>query len=202
MDAFREEIKGKLTKVSHKARVLFAAIICEKLYPHYLKFVSLNHWGNSSALDEGIAAIRQYLVNDNLFDNNELLEIINQVEENTPNTEEFPGIITSFALDACTSISETLNYLLDKEIDHIADVATYARDTVDMYIQERDNLDPNDGYIEEKIANDPEMKLEKRRQFDLLEKLSILKIESVTDNLFKTLNENRPIIKIELLFDI
>jgi uncharacterized protein YjaG (DUF416 family) len=49
----------------------------------------------------------------------------------------------SAALDAGTAVVETLQSLLDGDSKQIVDVASFCRDTVDMYIQERDHLDYN-----------------------------------------------------------
>jgi len=38
MDKYREEIKTSLLTLPSKWRVLFAALICERLYPNYIGF--------------------------------------------------------------------------------------------------------------------------------------------------------------------
>jgi uncharacterized protein YjaG (DUF416 family) len=199
MDKFREEIKSSLSTISSKGHVLFAVLICERLYPNYVAFQKTFNWGNHEVLQEAIALLRQYLIKEDLFEESEIEEIIERVDTITPHTEKFPGIITSFALDACTSVYSTLSYLLDKNVDNIADVASYARDTVDMYIQEIEDLKANDPKLEEKIAGNEFMILERRAQRELLKKLSVMNLEKVSDKLIDELRDKQVGINLELL---
>jgi hypothetical protein len=198
MDAYKEEVKSKLVAIPDKGKVLFAILICERLYPNYVAFQKINNWGDHSILQEGIALIRQYLIKEDLFDVDEITNVIESINEITPSTEDFSGIITSFALDACTAVLDTLEFLVDKNPEHIADVATYARDTVDMYIQEKDDLNANDPMIEEKIAKDPFMVKEKSIQRELLKKLTVIKVETLTDNKIESLKDLRSIIDLQI----
>jgi uncharacterized protein YjaG (DUF416 family) len=76
-------------------------------------------------------------------------------EKIIPDTENFESPLTSAALDAAVAVTNALEYCLDNEDKKIDEVATVARDTVDLYIQDRDNLDYQDPNFEEKISNDP-----------------------------------------------
>lgn len=194
MDIYKEEVKSKLAPIPDKAKILFAILICDRLYPNYVAFQKNNRWGDSAILQKGITRIQDYLVKEHVFNDDEIIAFIERIESITPNTEDFPGIITSFALDACNSVLDTLKFLTDENPEHIADVATYARDTVDMYIQEKDNLNANDPMIEEKIAQDSFMMKEKAYQRELLIKLSGIKIENLTEDEIENLKEPKPII--------
>jgi uncharacterized protein len=199
MDKFREEIKSNLSNISNKGRVLFAVLICERLYPNYVAFQKKYNWGNYEVLQEAIALLRQYLIKEDLFEESEIEEMIDRVDIITPHTEKFSGIITSFALDSCTSIYSTLSYLLDKNVDNIADVASYARDTVDMYIQEIEDINANDPKIEEKIEQNEFMILERKAQIELLKKLSVMSLDKISDKLIDELRDKRVGINLELL---
>jgi hypothetical protein len=51
--------------------------------------------------------------------------------------------------------------MLDKKASRLNDISSFATDTVDMFIQDRDNLDFNtDPQLEQKILNDPLMQKE------------------------------------------
>lgn len=198
-DIFTEDIKKRLLPLSDKARILFAVLICERLYPNYVFFQNLVHWGNHDILQDAISVIRQYLFKDDLFSKEDIEDVMERIDLVTPDTEDFVGITTSFALDACTSIYGTLSYILDKNIDHVVDVASVALDTVDMFIQEKDDLNANDRDIEMKIANDPFMIAEKAGQRELLQKLSGLKFDRVTDEIIESLKNKSSIIDLRLL---
>lgn len=199
MDKFREEIKKEMLSVSDKGRVLFAVLVCEKLYPNYMRFQDLNNWGDHNVLKESISIMHQYLFKPELFKTDEIKELIERIDLITPNTEEFTDITTSFALDACNSIYDTLNYLVDKDIEHVVDVATYARDTVDMFVQEKSDLKSNDPGLEIKIENDQFMIAEKMRQRKLLKRIRRIDFERLNDRVVDSLRDKQKIIDLDLL---
>jgi len=200
MDSYREEIREQLMSLTDINKILFATITCERLYPNYKYFQQQVGWGNHEILQEAIILLYQPVVSGGDVNINEVNEAVSQVDMITPDTDEFPGITTSFALDACTSIYSTLMFLLDRNIENIVDVATYARDTVDMFIQERDNMDyNNDPAFELKISNDNLMITEKNRQKVLVAKLRDFNGKKITTADVDRLREQRPIIDIDSL---
>lgn len=133
MEEFRIEISYLLQTLSYEKSLVFGTLICEKLLPNYQYFYQKKRWGNVDILQNSILQIYQSL-GDN-FLRLQIHNVINKVETITPNTEDFESILTSFALDTCTSVLSTLNFILDKKPENIVDVAMYACDTIDMYFQ-------------------------------------------------------------------
>lgn len=198
MDKYREDIKKQLTTLSTKRQLLFGVIICERLYPGYVEFNRIHGWGNIDILQEAIAMMRQYLIDENLFDTDEIQEIIERVEMNTPDMDNFSSVLASLALNSCTAIYSTLKFMLDRDVDDIADVASYARDTIDAYLQEKYNLDPNDPTRNERVESDQLMVHEKWNQKQVLINLSAMTMDKVTDQVVNQLSEK----KLELDFSL
>jgi uncharacterized protein len=196
MDKYRVEISRLLKPLSFQKRLIFGALTCEKLHPNYEYFSQNTSWGNGQILQNAISVIYQSVFRNDLFSEVEIQNLIDEVEGITPDTEDFEGILVSFALDACTSVLSTLNFIIDGETENIIDVATYARDTVDMYIQERDDLDVNDKMIEIKIEQDIFMQREKQRQYSIIKLLS--EKNEITDSQLQNLREVQP----QLIVDI
>eukprot|EP00388_Colpodella_angusta_P001559 GDKJ01004903.1.p2 GENE.GDKJ01004903.1~~GDKJ01004903.1.p2 ORF type:complete len:200 (-),score=6.39 GDKJ01004903.1:143-742(-) len=190
MDKYRKEILDLLNPLHFEKQLLFGALICEKLYPNYSKFCQYEPYDNSQILQEAISVIFQCVFNRELYSSSEIQDIINQVEIVTPDTENYETILVSFALDSCTSILSCLYFIQDNDVENIADVATYARDTIDMFIQERDNLSLNDSFLEQKIENDNLMQQEKRRQKIVLELLKSNK--NINESLIQNLRNIQP----------
>jgi uncharacterized protein YjaG (DUF416 family) len=199
MDLYREEIKRMLTPLTNEQRLLFAVLTCERLYPNYIYFQNIFNWGDSKILLNAIGVVYQFLIKRDLFEKHEIQELINEVDIITPNTEDFSEIFVSFALDACTSIYSSLNFILDHELEHIVDVAIYAHDTIDMFIQERDNLSYDSVDIEDRIAADPLMIYEKERQNNVIHRLSLKKEVNVNNQLIEELRDKTPIINLSML---
>jgi uncharacterized protein YjaG (DUF416 family) len=199
MDKFRNEIEQSIKKLTDKGKILFAILTCEKLYPNYVVFSGKQNWGNPEVLKEGISLIYQVIIKDDLFNEHEIKDIINSLNLVTPDTEDFESILVSFALDACTSLFSTLHYMINKDPEYILDVATYARDTVDMYIQEKDDMNSLDPSIDIQIEHDDFMIQEKQRQRDLITRLSNTSLDNITDDLIDSLRDKRPIIDLSLI---
>src|ERR1700744_4232274 len=99
MDKFREEVKEALTPISNKGKILFAALICERLYPNYVFFQQTYNWGNTDVLKESLGIVYEYILTDDLITSQVIESAIMSIDSVTPNTEDFSGILVSFALD-------------------------------------------------------------------------------------------------------
>jgi uncharacterized protein YjaG (DUF416 family) len=199
MDKFRNEVKDLIEGLPNKGKILFAVLTSEKLYPNYIAFENISHWGNHKILEDAISFIFQYIINEESFIIPEIEDMISRIDLVTPDTEDFPGILTSFALDACTSILDILQFIIDKNAEHIVDVAIYARDTVDMFIQERDDMNSLDPSIDIQIEHDDFMLKEKSRQRKLIATLANIDLEIITDELLNRLRTTESIIDLSQL---
>lgn len=196
MDKYRLEILGLLEPLPFQKQLIFGGLICEKLFSNYSFFSQNTSWGNSIVLQNAISIIYQNVYRNDLFTSNEIQTIINEVELITPDTEDFESILVSFALDSCTSVLNTLNFIIDGDIDNIADVAIYARDTVDMYIQEKEDLSINDKMLEIKIEQNFFMQREKQRQRMIIKLLR--EMNEITDKQLQILREIQPLPIVDL----
>lgn len=194
MDKYEDALSKELTKLSDKAKLLFAALTCEHLYPNYIHFSNETKWGNPENLRNAIDTIFIHLIDDILFDEEQIRIFRDSVDLVTPDTEDFPEVMTSFALNACTAILGTLDFIIEPKPESIIEVAGYARDTVDMFILVRDDFDSNDSNVEIRVEKDPLMIREKHRQFNLIKKLSILDLSNITDSLITSLRSDSDII--------
>lgn len=128
---------------SRRHWVAFAASCAERLLPQYVQFCQTENWGDAGllrqALDEawkwaGGAPVSRERIRD--------LEA--QCQTVIPNTEEFSALLCSHALDAGVAVCETLQLCMGADLSRAVNVASAARDTVDMYIQERDQMECDD----------------------------------------------------------
>lgn len=145
-----EEI-NKLKQLDFIKQAAFAYLTCERLYPNYVYFSNNYGFGKPCMLREAIDYLYYNIFKDNP-DKDKLNSLIKEINNNTPDTEDFTAGFVSSALDACTAIEDSLHFLDDKDFSRIINISTYATDTVNMYIQERENLDCNtDKNFQQKI---------------------------------------------------
>jgi uncharacterized protein YjaG (DUF416 family) len=171
MDKFLASIEKQLEKLSHRHRVLFTALTCEKMIPSFRAFSSKMRWGNVEIMEEALILQYQY-INSGQKSDSEIDDLYSSLEINTPNNDDFDDISTSYAIDSCVVFLESMAFLKTGHIHHSLNVASSARDTIDMFIQEKESIDPNDSNLETLILSDPYMLKEQKRQNAILSALS------------------------------
>jgi uncharacterized protein YjaG (DUF416 family) len=153
--------RGALKKLDYNKQLVFAYLLCERLYPNYVCFSARSYFGDKQILRDAIDFICSILLTPNFSNEEKTKSFLSRIDINTPLPHNFDTILASSALDACCAVLVTLNFILDKNTSRLDEISTFATDTVDMYIQERDNLDfNNDPQFDDKIINDPLMKKE------------------------------------------
>jgi hypothetical protein len=112
--------------------------ICKKLFFEYEVFSKANSWGNPDALLDAINYLNNNDPNDYIIE--EINDLLKAVEIVTPDTEDFDEC--SYALNASCAVIEVLEFVRDKNSDHVYNVSTMLTDTVDFKIQENSELTP------------------------------------------------------------
>jgi uncharacterized protein YjaG (DUF416 family) len=187
MDKYRLFIKTKIHFLTYQKKILLCLLLCERLIENYDFFSKRYNYGNVNILkktiDDLFSEVEKNISRYNVED------LISKIEEVTPDTEDYETIYVSFALDACTSIMSTLQYINDKNDDNVVDVVLYSRDTVDMFIQEKDDLNLSPIEVNEYIEKDIFMKNEKKYQAELIEYLQ--RTDNISFNEISLLRNNR-----------
>jgi uncharacterized protein YjaG (DUF416 family) len=133
---FIESLKTRVALLSVAQRKELGLAVCKKLFFDYQIFSHENSWGDSDLLLDGINFIQKSNLEEvDVLQTNIFIE---EIEKITPDTEDFSNC--SYALNACTAVLDTLNYLISKNIDSILSCCTYLNDTVDFKIQEPTTL--------------------------------------------------------------
>jgi uncharacterized protein YjaG (DUF416 family) len=165
METFDEDrLQQSFARLDPWKRVAFMALSCERMVPNYDRFSADSGFGDPKVLRRGIDAAWSWLESERVPD--DLKSMRAQVEQQAPNTEAFSSPFTSAALDAANAVASLLEALDEPGGADPVEVASLARDTVDLYVQEIENLDPNDRGLEDAIRRHPLMQTELRRQRD------------------------------------
>lgn len=164
---------SKLRKMLHSLpdwkRVGFMAACCERMLPNYRSFSSETGYGDTNRLSQALAEVWRWVETNQLP--SDVNNLVRECEQQAPDTEEFTSIYTSAALDAANSIAATLEALSGAAEDRAIEVASLARDTVDLFVQQWNDLDPNSPDLEKQIIEAPLMQAELQRQRECLEQL-------------------------------
>jgi Protein of unknown function (DUF416) len=102
-------------------------------------------------------------------------QALNQVcLRSAPDTGKFSHELTSYALNAALAMSDILEFMSDGRSDHIAHVSALARDSVDLYLSSLEASIASSPHEDSKIASDPLMRQEQRREEEDISFLSEL----------------------------
>jgi uncharacterized protein YjaG (DUF416 family) len=149
VDHFLAEASLRVPALTTAGKLVFAYAICVRLQPHYQAFFEAEGWGNPIVLQTALDLLRQaVLLSPAVAD---LQKSYQQVENVTPDSDDFGGTLGSFALDTCCAILSALDFVLVGTDQYVLDVATFARNTVDLYVQELEDMEPSDPELEQKI---------------------------------------------------
>lgn len=188
MDIFLNKIQREISNFHSSQLALFNVMACEKVLPIYSLFFQQEAWGNISILEEALITQYQFILNLPISES-EIDNILEEIKSNAPNLDEFSNGLASCALDACIIFSESINFLKMKKLEYSLSVASTSRDLVDMFIQEANNISPNDPALEVKIQENPFMKREVNRQLNLISQInSIQNISSQEIDKLRVIN--------------
>jgi uncharacterized protein YjaG (DUF416 family) len=135
---FVKAFRDKVQTLSHHECLKLSVSICNKLYPDYVQFVDSKKWGDKELLGEAIQICEKG--QHNQIDLGLLKEKMNEVECVTPDTDDFGDYSGSYALNAAAAVYETLQFILDRNHDHVYNIGMYLTDNIDFKIQESEDL--------------------------------------------------------------
>lgn len=170
-------LKGRLARLGEKQLLAFGAICCERLLPNYVAFQQDSGFGNVVPMRKGLDLVWAFL-GGGAISSDEICEAVVACESVAPSSEESNSLFVTAAQDACFAVCSLLDFLQENNLDKIVQVAAYATDSVDLYVQEIEGITPNDPLLEDRILTHSLMQRELRQQDVDLQ--AVEKIQSVT----------------------
>lgn len=144
-------------------RLAFVANCCERMIPNYRHFSAQSSFGDVNVLRNALDSVWLQVLGGGV--NLDLASLPERCEAQAPDPSEFASIYASSALDAATAISIAASAAATQtDVSAVMSVAELARDTVDLYIQMTEDLDPNAPGFEAKILSSRLMQVELKRQ--------------------------------------
>jgi len=174
-----ERLKKRLIQFDSKRQLAFAAACCERLLPNYLVFNEESGWGDITTLRNALDQVWAFLEGQGPS-SQEIEDIAASCDAVTPDSEDFGSVYADLAQDACLAISNLLSYLFEGGVEKVVYAVTYATDSVDLYVQEAGDMDPNDPELEQKILTHPLMQRElaqQEKELEMIEQASSLSPE-------------------------
>ncbi len=133
---------------NYERQLTFAIEVCKKLYFDYVVLSDKYNWGDKDVLLDAITLIEQSKSNDitqSLID-----KTLSQLDNITPDMDDFGSDeLSTLALNACAAVYNSIQFITDKQPEHIYDIGICLSDTIDSKVQEQQTL------TEQEIENDP-----------------------------------------------
>jgi len=145
-------LRARLAKLDSGKQLAFGAVTCERLLPNYASFQKHPGWGDVALLRKALDFVWSSIGSESI-DAQVVRSITASIEAATPDSEDYETVYADLARDACLCVLNLLGFLSEKDVDKIIYAVTYATDSVDLYVQEIESLDPNDPELEQKILN-------------------------------------------------
>jgi uncharacterized protein YjaG (DUF416 family) len=169
---FLNNLEQKLKLLSAQQQMAFGAMCCERHLPEYLRFSAEQDWGDPDALRLAIDSAWTMVVDDKKMNQQELKGLLEKCIAATPDSDEFPTVISDYAQDVAIMVCLLLQFLENCNPVAIVQVASRARDLIDAKVQVESKLEPTDPKLEEKIASGELMVSEIAKQKSDLEMVS------------------------------
>lgn len=143
-------LQARLTRLDRKQRLAFGASCCERLLPNYSAFQQDTGWGDIFPVRRALDFVWSFLYRESI-DLEDAERITAACEAVAPSSDDFESLYVTAAQDACFAVCSLVDCLRQDDVERIVQVATYATDSVDLYVQEVENMAANDPQLEQKI---------------------------------------------------
>ncbi len=194
-DVYQSATDIALLPVSY--RLVYAAGICERLYPNYAAFCAETGSCDADRIRVILDDVWNSLKANEIY-REEIDQYKQACEALAPDTEDFSTPLVSSALDVCSAIYILLDCMLENASpESLAQINGVSVDTVDMFIQSIESYEPSAMPIksfDKNILQHPLMQRElskQRADIEVLSKQETLSIEYIEEFRKKSLFEGK-----------
>jgi uncharacterized protein len=159
------QIASRLERLDHRRQVAFALSCAERMQPNYRAFQREHRWGDEMVL-RAVIDLGWHWLDGESVDEEALSQLGTACEQQAPDTEDFQSRTVSPALDAAMAASAVVALIETQDVAKAVEAASLSRDTVDMFVQELDEMPANAANLEDRIRLHPLMQAELERQSD------------------------------------
>jgi uncharacterized protein len=160
---FLERLEGELSQIPWARQLAFAASCCERAFPNYVIFSGQEGWGDPAILRQCLDKTWN-LIEGEPFPADQIRELKQRCEAATPDADDFESSMVGPGQEAAFCVHLLLDLCLERDPRHAVRISTWARDTIDSYVQHLENIDVADPEREQRIEGHPLMREELERQ--------------------------------------
>ena len=166
-------LKSRLKKLDSKKQLAFGVLCCERMLPNYSVFQRDTGYGDTISVRKALNFLWTHLQQTSSLGALDIKMAIELCESVIPDSEDFTSLYVTSAQDVCFAVCSLLDFLLENDVNKILQTAVYATDSIDLYVQEIEGMDPNDPQLEQKILLHYLMQLELAKQKEDIEAIEL-----------------------------
>lgn len=152
---FVEKYRKHVYMMPYDRQKALAIDVCKRLYEDYAAFSAKYEWGDKDVLIDAIKLVEKSGSKD--AGQGEIDHLLTRLDAVTPDMDDFgDDYLGSYALNAAVAAYNAVQFVKDRDPEHIYDIGQCLTDTIDFKIHEIDET------AEEEIDYDPLM-LEARK---------------------------------------
>lgn len=170
---FDNNLDQQLVALPYWKQLVFLISICQRLLPCFYKFTKESNHQGYDILEEALNKAWTNLLNGKIKVDLSIEQ--KKCESIAPDTESYDTIFVSLALDSAVSISLLMSAFTKNDTETIIQATSLILDSIDMYIQEIEKMNPYDKKLEEKILQHKLMQnelMKQRKDLELLAKIN------------------------------
>lgn len=166
-----KEIRDAIGEMPWEMALAFGAACAGRILPNYYHFAAETGWGSPPAVASSHAFVCAIARGQRQIADSEVAEELASLETQAPDSENFTSLFTSGAQDVVFAICSLLDFCRTRTAESIIIAARYPIDSIDLYVQEIERMDPRSNDREQRILAAPLMQqelLRQNRDLDLL----------------------------------
>lgn len=166
-----DRLKQQLQALTPVQRVRFGLACVQRMLPNYARFAAEIGRAPGNELDAAIHVLQEYSAG--AEPNPQTVRaIVADLEQLAPDSDDYDTLHTGPAQDVIFAICGLLDIFAGEDsIDKTALAARYATDSIDLLVQEEQDMSPEDPERERRITESARMQEELRQQQSNIEEL-------------------------------
>lgn len=154
----------RLQPLSRAQVLAFGCACAGRLVWSYERFIEEARWGSPEPLGRALGLLWAIARGQRPPPPSEFRALADDCEAQTPSSDAFGSVFTTPAQDAVFATCSLLDYCIEGKAGQVVLAARYPTDSVDLYVQELERMDPRAPDLEDRILSHCLMQQELRRQ--------------------------------------
>jgi len=159
-----------LARFSAQHQTLLATLTCEKMRAAIVAFDAEAAEKGAPLFEEALTVLLAFSLGQPVLPSS-YVQLAERLQAFWPDLDASTNVFASYAFDACVALSEALAYVQNRDSTHVLQCLTAATDTIDLYVQDTEDVPLEPAALHAFVDATPLMQRERQHQVQLLQAL-------------------------------